>query len=64
MTYRITSSINVHILPYLEDDEFVRGVNCFETLPAFKQDMLEQLAKIKHKVDKLTMKQITQGVEL
>ena len=62
--YKITLSINVHILPYMEEDENIRDCMCFETLPEFKKHVLERLAYIKNKIDKLTMKQVRLGVQL
>jgi hypothetical protein len=62
--YKISLSISVHVLPYMEDDEYVRDVKCFETLPEFKAHALERLDYIKNQIDKLTMKRIKEGVQL
>lgn len=62
--YKITTSINIHILPYMEEDENIIDVQCFETLPEFKQYMLSQLTRIQERVEKLTMKRIKEGITL
>lgn len=60
--YKISVSVNIHILPYIEDDECITDVDCFKTLPQCKQYINERLAYIKNKVDHMTMKQIKEGV--
>lgn len=60
--YKITVSVNVHILPYIEDDEHIRDVKCFETLPEMKAEIIGQLDYIASKVEGLTMKRIREGV--
>lgn len=60
--YKISVSVNVHVLPYIEDDEHIFDIHCFDTLPQCKQHINERLAYIKNRVDNLTMKQIKEGV--
>ena len=60
--YKISVSVNVHVLPYIEDDECIIDVDCFETLTQCKQHINERLAYIKNRVDNMTMKQIKEGV--
>lgn len=62
--YKISTSINIHILPYIEDDENIKDVQCFKTLPEFKVYMLSQLARIQGRIEKLTMKRIKEGITL
>ena len=62
--YKITLSINVHILPYMEEDENIRDCTCYETLPEFKEEALTYLSAIADRIEKLTMKQIRLGVQL
>ena len=62
--YKITMSIEVHVLPYMEEDEYIHDCVCVKTLPECKQYLLERLTYLQNRVDKLTMKQIKEGVKL
>ena len=48
----------------MEEDENIKDVQCFKTLPEFKVYMLSQLARIQGRIEKLTMKRIKEGITL
>ena len=60
--YKITAQIFVEVFPYIDADEEIPEYFCYETLQKCKEDILVQLAAIKHRIDKLTMKDIRKGV--
>ena len=62
--YKISTSIDVHILPYIEDDEKIMGVTCYETLPQMKLDLLGRLDYLASKINDLTLKRIKEGIKL
>lgn len=62
--YKITASIDIHILPYMEEDENIIGVTCYETLPEMKADLIGRLDYIASKVSDLTLKRIKEGIKL
>ena len=62
--YKITASINIHILPYIEDDERIIGTTCYKTLPEMKADILKHLDYLASRIDGLTLKRIKEGVTL
>ena len=62
MTYKITASINVHILPYIEDDEHIIDVTWYTTGAEMKKDILAHLEHISSRIEDLTMKRIKEGV--
>lgn len=62
--YKISTSIDIHILPYIEDDEKIMGVTCYETLPEMKTDLLGHLDYLASKINDLTLKRIREGVTL
>lgn len=62
--YKISVSVNVHIFPYIEDDEHIVDVTCYETLSEMKADLIGHLDYISSKVSDLTMKRIKEGITL
>jgi hypothetical protein len=62
--YKITTSVDVHILPYMEEDENIIGVTCYETLPQMKLDLLGRLDYLASKINDLTLKRIKEGIKL
>ena len=62
--YKITMSIEIHVLPYMQEDEFIHDCVCVSTLSECKQYLLERLIYLQNRLDKLTMKQIKEGVKL
>ena len=62
--YKITASINIHILPYIEEDENILDVKCYKTLPEMKEDVIGHLDYLASKVSDLTLKRIKEGVKL
>ena len=62
--YKISVSVNVHILPYIEDDEHIKDVTCYETLPEMKEKLIAHLDYIASRVSDLTMKRIREGITL
>jgi len=62
--YKISASVNIHILPYIEDDENIIDVTCYKTLSEMKTDVLKHLDYISSKINDLTMKRIKEGITL
>lgn len=62
--YKISTSIDIHILPYIEDDEKIMGVTCYETLPEMKAALNKRLEYLSSRINDLTLKRIREGVTL
>lgn len=62
--YKITTCLYLDVFNYIDADEEIPEYTCYNSLQEFKEGVLTQLAAIKTRIDKLTMKEIKKGVKL
>ena len=62
--YKITTCLYLDVFVYIDADEEIPDYTCYESLQEFKEGLLTQLAAIKCRVEKLTLKEIKKGVRL
>lgn len=60
--YKITAQILIEIFPYQDADDEIPDYVCFKSLPDAKASLLAGLKILEMRVNKMTMKDIKQGV--
>ena len=60
--YKITAQIYFEIFPYIDADDEIPDYVCFKTLADAKASLLAGLKILEMRVNKMTMKDIKQGV--
>ena len=60
--YKITAQILIELFPYQDADDEIPDYVCFKTLADAKASLLAGLKILEMRVNKMTMKDIKQGV--